>query len=317
MLALRCSAPCTADQQRSGGAMRSCKGLVAMVESTDIVPSPHLPCACLASKAAASGAAASPENLSWTNRLGGISPNSQLRHRCIGSPLTSNQERRARQLFPTSTFPCCSRISSHCPSALTPPRQVVKSSKPDNFTPTIIKQTDDYLYAEFQASRRWASCLLGWVESPPNRNGTCDANPRETALLSSSPLQDVFPKLHCLVWLPFLVRADSSGATHPARRQSFAILLLVARRAACSRLPSGSSTTWSSSSPPTSPALWSTGEEVEGRSGRSPTVSCKRKPSNGGMGVGATSRLRGAVCGVHVAREAGRGRCARQAQQSA
>ncbi|KAL4439917.1 hypothetical protein ABPG75_002918 [Micractinium tetrahymenae] len=29
--------------------------------------------------------------------------------------------------------------------------EVVKSSKPDGFTPTIIKQTDDYLYAEFQS----------------------------------------------------------------------------------------------------------------------------------------------------------------------
>lgn len=27
----------------------------------------------------------------------------------------------------------------------------VSTIKPDNFTPTIIKQTDDYLYAEFQS----------------------------------------------------------------------------------------------------------------------------------------------------------------------
>jgi uncharacterized protein (DUF1499 family) len=29
--------------------------------------------------------------------------------------------------------------------------EVVSSIKPDNFTPTIVKQTDDYLYAEFQS----------------------------------------------------------------------------------------------------------------------------------------------------------------------
>ena len=27
----------------------------------------------------------------------------------------------------------------------------VKELKPDNFTPSIIKQTDDYLYAEYQS----------------------------------------------------------------------------------------------------------------------------------------------------------------------
>merc|ERR1712170_214638 len=30
-------------------------------------------------------------------------------------------------------------------------RDVIESIKPDDFTPTVIKQTDDYLYAEFQS----------------------------------------------------------------------------------------------------------------------------------------------------------------------
>lgn len=47
--------------------------------------------------------------------------------------------------------PCCMLLPPQRPP-LGPacPPKVVKSSKPDGFTPTIIKQTDDYLYAEFE-----------------------------------------------------------------------------------------------------------------------------------------------------------------------
>ena len=36
--------------------------------------------------------------------------------------------------------------------------EVVSSLQPDKFTPTIIKQTDDYLYAEYQSPTFGVSC---------------------------------------------------------------------------------------------------------------------------------------------------------------